>query len=96
MRQHDSDRYETRETCIFLNTGQLNNALVNRSLCDEAVDGNLSGLTKPMSPVHCLRVVRWIPIVVIKDDRIGSGEIDTKTTGSGTEYEDEDIWSGKV
>lgn len=72
-------------TYVFLHPCELNNPLVNRALRDEAVHSDLAGLSETMSTVHSLSIVGRIPVVVVEDDRVRGSQVDTKTTGTGTQ-----------
>lgn len=49
-----------------------------------------------MSPVHGLRVVGRIPIVLVEDDGVGGGQVNTQSTGMSAEKEDKEIRSGTI
>lgn len=78
---------------IFLNTRELDDALVYGAFSDEAIYGDLASLSKTMSAVHGLRIIRWIPIMIIKDDSICGSKVDTQTTSSGAQQEHKDLRS---
>ena len=79
-------------TYIFLHTSQLYDALVDCALCNQAVHCDLTGLSQSVSTIHCLRVVGWIPVVIIEDDSVCSRQVYTQTARTGTKQEDENIW----
>ena len=80
-------------TYIFLHSGKLDNPLIDGTLRDEPVDGDLASLTKTMSTIHGLSVVRRVPVMVVEDNGVRGSQVDTQTTRSSTEDEDEDIGS---
>lgn len=84
------------KTYVFLDTRQLHNSLVDGALRDQTIDGNLTGLTQTMSTIHCLSVIGGVPIVIIEDHGIGGSKIDSKSTRSCTEQENEDILPERV
>lgn len=53
---------------LALLLGALQDPLFNRSLADEAIDGDLLGLAQPVGPVHGLLVHRGVPVTVVEDD----------------------------
>lgn len=48
--------------------GPLQDPLLDGTLADEAIDGDLFGLTQPVSPVHGLLVHCGVPVAVIEDN----------------------------
>lgn len=50
---------------------------------------DVSGLADTMAPVLRLGVHGGVPVAVIEDDRICTGQVDTDTSGSGGQDEDE-------
>ena len=44
-----------------------------------------------MGAIHGLRVVGWVPVVIIEDNSVCGSQVDTQTTRTGTKQEDEDI-----
>ena len=38
-----------------------------------------------------LKVILWVPVWIKDNDSIGGGEVDSKTTGTGAEQEDESV-----
>jgi len=60
-----------KNTNIFLNTSQLNDALIDRSLRDQAINSHLACLTEAVSTIHGLGIVRRIPVMVIEDNGVG-------------------------
>lgn len=53
---------------LALLLGPLQDPLLDATLTDEAINGDLFGLTQPVGPVHGLLVHRGIPVTVVKDD----------------------------
>ena len=78
-------------TYVFLHTSQLYDTLVDGAFGNQAVYRDLSSLPQSMSAVHCLRVVGWIPVMIIEDNSVCGGQVDTQATCTGTKQEDEDI-----
>lgn len=78
-------------THIFLDTGELDDTFVNRTLRDEAIHSDLTSLTKTMCTIHGLRVIRRVPVVIVENDSVGRGEVYTKTSGTCTEKKHENI-----
>ena len=76
---------------IFLHAGELNDAFIDRALRNEAVNGDLTGLTQTMCTVHGLGVVRRVPIMIVKDHSVSCSEVDTKATSTCAKKEDEDV-----
>ena len=69
---------------VFLHTRELHDTLVDRTLRDESVNGDLTSLAQTMGTIHGLRIVGGIPVVIIEDDGIGSGQVNSETTRSCT------------
>jgi hypothetical protein len=46
-----------------------------------------------MSAIHGLSVVRGVPVRIVKDDGVGGGKVDSETSGTGGEQEDEEFGS---
>ena len=44
-----------------------------------------------MSTVHSLGIVGRIPVVIVEDDCVGGCQVDTETTSTRTQEEDEDV-----
>lgn len=57
---------------LALLLGPLQDPLLDGTLTDEAIDGDLLGLTQPVSSVHGLLVHCGVPVAVIKDDLKGN------------------------
>src|SRR5687768_15569910 len=76
---------------FFLLHGSLTNPLFDRASGDETIHRDLSGLTQSVGSVHGLRVDGWVPIRVVEDDRVRRCKVDTKTTGTGGQQENEDF-----
>lgn len=55
---------------LALLLGPLQDPLLDGSLADEAVDGDLLGLAQPVSPIHGLLVNCRVPVTVIEDDLV--------------------------
>ncbi len=53
---------------LALLLGPLQDPLLDGSLTDEAIDGDLLGLTQPVSSVHGLLVNCGVPVTVIEND----------------------------
>lgn len=53
----------------------LQDPFLDGALADEAVDGDLLGLTQSVSPVHGLLVHCGVPVTVIEDNLGGESEI---------------------
>lgn len=79
-------------TYVFLHASQLYDTLVDCSFCNQTVNCDLTSLSQSVGAVHCLCVVGWIPVVIIEDNSVCGGQIDTQTTSTSTKQEDEDIW----
>ena len=60
----------------------LDDLLLNTVFGDESVYIYILFLTDPMSSVHGLQIDLWIPIRVIKNDVVGSHQVNTETTRS--------------
>ena len=82
-------------TYVFLDTSKLDDTLINGTLRDQPVDSNLSGLSKTMGAIHCLRVNGRIPIVIVEYDCVCSSKVDTEASGPRTQNEDEVLRSGR-
>jgi hypothetical protein len=82
-----------KTTHVFLHSGELDNSLIDGTLRDQPIHGNLTSLTESVSAIHGLSIIRRVPIVIIEYDSVGSGQVDTKTTSSCTEQEHEDVRS---
>ena len=78
---------------LFLLQGALADTLFDGAACDEAVDGDLPGLTETMGAIHGLRVDGRVPIAVVEDDSVGGCEVDTETTSTSGQQEHEDLGS---
>ena len=74
----------------------LQHALFNTAFRDEAEDVDLLGLTDTMSTVHSLQIRLRVPITVVQDDDVGGGQVDTETTGTRGEQEDELVAVGLI
>ena len=74
----------------------LQHTLLHTALRNEAEDVDLLGLTDTMSTVHSLQIRLRVPITVVQDDDVGGGQIDTETTGTRREQEDELVAVGLV
>ena len=75
-------------TRLFLDARKLDDAFVDCALSDESVNSDLSRLTQTMSTIHSLCIIGRIPIVIVEDNSIGSGEVDTKPTSPVIEKSD--------
>lgn len=53
---------------LALLLGPLQDSLLDGTLTDEAIDGDLLGLAQSVSPVHSLLVHCGVPVAVIKDN----------------------------
>lgn len=85
---------ERQGTHILLDSRELDDTLVNGPLRDQAVDCHLTGLSETVSTIHSLSIVRRIPIVIVEDDCVRGGKIDTQTSSTSTQDEDEDVIPG--
>ena len=74
----------------------LQHALLDTTFRDEAEDVDLLGLADTMSTVHGLQIRLRVPITVVQDDDVGSGQVDAETTGARGEQEDELVAVGLV
>lgn len=63
--------------------------LLNAAFSDEAEDVDLFGLANTMGTIHCLQVSLRVPVAVVEHHDIGGGQVDTKTSGTGREKENE-------
>ena len=80
-----------RMTYIFFDTSKLDDSFVNRALGDESIHSDLASLSQSMRTIHGLGIVRWVPVVIIEDDGVGCGQIDTETASTGAQQENENI-----
>ena len=80
------------ETDVFLDSCQLYDTLVNSAFGNKTIHCHLSRLAKTMSPIHCLGVIGWIPIVVVENDSVSCCEIDSETTSPCRKQKDKYIW----
>lgn len=53
---------------LALLLGPLQDPLLDGTLTDKAVDGDLLGLTQPVSSIHGLLVYCGVPVTVVEDD----------------------------
>ena len=83
-------RYE-QTTHILLDSGKLNDTLIDGTLRNQPIYGDLAGLAKTVGTVHGLRIIGRIPVMIIEDDSVSSCQIDSQTAGSCTEQEYEDV-----
>lgn len=83
-----------QNTDILLDSSKLDDTLVNGSFRDQAVDCHLSSLSETVSTIHGLSVVRRVPIVVVENHCVRGGKIDTQTSSTSTQDEDEDVIPG--
>ncbi len=67
----------------------LNDFFLNSIFSDEPVDIDWVFLADSMSSIHGLEIHLWVPVAVVNDDCVGAGQVDTQTTGSCGEQEDE-------
>ena len=74
---------------VQLELGPFQNVLFNRINRDQAENAHFLGLTDTMGAVLSLQVLMRIPVAVENDDRVSRLQIETQTTGSGAEHEDE-------
>ena len=51
---------------------------------------NVSCLSNPVAAILCLGVHGRIPVTVVEDNSIGTGQVDAKTTATGGQDETED------
>jgi len=70
--------------------GLLEYVLLDRVLADQPINMNLAGLADAMASVLCLCIHCWIPVTVVEYNRVGAGEVDTKTTAACRENERKD------
>lgn len=68
---------------LALLLGPLQDPLLNGALADEAVDGDLLGLTQPVGPVHGLLVHRGVPVAVVEDDLEGKAQRGQRAAADG-------------
>ena len=71
--------------------GFLQNVLFHSALADQPVDVHVTRLTDAVTPVLCLRVHRRVPVAVVKDDGVGTGQVHTESTRARRQDEDEDL-----
>lgn len=67
----------------------LDDPLLDRILGDESVDVYLLGLSDTMGTVHSLQVGLRIPIAVKQDHNVGGDQVDTQSSGTRRQQEDE-------
>lgn len=65
--------------CLFL-LSPFHYSLLDCSFCDKLIDIYISALADSMSSICGLSVHGWIPIVIIKNDRISSCKGHTKSS----------------
>lgn len=68
---------------LTLLLGPLQDPLLDGALADEAVDGDLLGLTQPVGPVHGLLVHRGVPVAVVEDDLEGKAQRGQRAAADG-------------
>lgn len=56
------------------------------------VDVNIASLTNPVTPILGLCIHSRVPVRVIEDDSICTGQIDTNATATSRQYEDKYLW----
>lgn len=61
---------------VFLNPRKLDDALIDCTSCDKPKHSHLPRLAQTMGTVHCLRIVRGIPVMIIEYDCICRSQID--------------------
>ena len=85
----------------------LQHPLLDTTLGDESEDEHLFCLADAVGTVHCLEVCLGIPVqlsemksqrksvclpvTIIKDDNISTGQVDTQAAGASSKQEDESI-----
>lgn len=69
--------------------GTLKDALLDGVLGDEAEDVDLLGLADTVCTVHGLEVGLGVPVAIEQNDNVGGNEVDTETTRTGCQKEDE-------
>jgi len=72
----------------------LRNSLFDRVLCDEAVDHDFVRLTDPVRATERLDVVVGVPVAVVDEDGVGSGQVDPEAASPGREQKGEVIGAG--
>ncbi|KAH3688323.1 hypothetical protein WICPIJ_000688 [Wickerhamomyces pijperi] len=65
---------------------------LNGELGDKSVDVDITCLPNTMTTILALLVHSRVPIRVVEDNSIGTGQIDTQTTGSGRQDKHLDLW----
>ena len=76
---------------LALLSSPLQDLLLDGTLTDQPVHGDLLGLAQSMSPVHGLLVHRWVPVAVVEDDGVSSCQVDAEASCSCTQQENEDV-----
>ena len=74
-------------TYVFFHPGQLDDALIDGSFRDQAIHSNLAGLSKTVCTIHGLRIIGGIPVMIVENNGISGGQVDTKTTSTCAEQE---------
>lgn len=59
-------------------------------LRDQAIDVYITCLSDSMTSILALLIHGWIPVEIIKDDRVGPSEVDAQASGSTREDESQD------
>ncbi len=82
-----SIKMSTSDTNILLHSSELDDPFINSPFANQTIHSDLLRLTDTVRAIHCLRVVRRIPVVLVKYHSISSSQIDPKTSGVSTEEE---------
>ena len=69
----------------------LQDILLNRLLADQSVNVNIPSLPYSMAAVLRLSIHRRIPIAIVEDNGVRSGQVYTDATASGGQNEAEDL-----
>lgn len=69
------------EKYVFLNGG----------LSDEPVNSDILGLAYPMTPILSLLVHGWVPVGVVENDTVCSGQVESYPSTSGRTDETLDV-----
>ena len=64
-------QFKKTSAYVFFHTSELHNTFIDCSPGDETIHCDLARLSQAMSTVHCLCIVRRIPVVVVENDCVG-------------------------
>jgi len=65
----------------------LQHPLIDAVRSDEPEHIHRLRLSNPVGPIHSLQIRLWIPVVVVENDNISSGQIDTESSSASGEQE---------